>query len=163
MPTIDPHTLVPGVVPDEHDLLVYRVESRTPGEEPWRVDLQKFCGNAGCDCPDFKFRKAKFLLKRALPAESLECWHIKQAKRYFTFECLNRIIDKRESESQANKDAARKSRMVQRVSEPARQADAASSGAQTATFKRGQPTPFAKPPAVKPEQPDNAYDGECPF
>jgi hypothetical protein len=117
MPTVHPDKLVPGVTPDD-DLLVYWVESRTPGQEPHRVDLQRYNANGFCDCEAFRFKCAKYLVRRALPSIRLECWHIQQAKRYFTFECLNRIIQKREYEEQQNKAAAQKSRMDKRIPEP---------------------------------------------
>jgi hypothetical protein len=117
VPTIPLKRLIPGVRADEFDLLIYWVESRTPGQPERRVDLQKFCGAGHCSCEDFKFNKSKFLLKRAMPAPNLECWHIQQARRYFSFECLNRVIEKREYEAQQNKAAAKARYLARRVPE----------------------------------------------
>ena len=144
MPTINPRKLVPGVTPDQHDLLVYYVDSRTPGEEPWRVDLFKFCANGECKCQQFCFRLLKYLVRRALPSLRLECYHIQQAKRYFTFECLNRIIENREREAAQNKAEAKARRVDRSVQEPARSIDATRSETQSAAFSAGQPTPFKK-------------------
>ena len=175
MPTISPSKLVPGVIGDEHDLLVYYVDSRTPGEAPWRVDLQRFNGAGFCDCPDFKYRKAKYLLRRAMPSESLECYHIKAAKRYFTFECLNRIIEKREYEANANKEAARQSRVDRRISETASQAKPTGEGTSgnTAAIGKGRSSyaqesiPYQKPEPNSGEwrgdDTEDTSDTECPF
>jgi len=158
MPTIPVSQLVKGVKPDS-DLLVYWVDSRTPGQEPHRVDLQRYNGNGRCDCEHFKFKLEKWLARRAVPAPSLECWHIRQAKRYFTFECLNRILEQREHETQQNKDSAKKGRLDRSVSRPAAAPTPAIGGSSSRTVALGkEPTPYAKSAAE-----DDWQDANAPF
>jgi hypothetical protein len=123
MPTIDPFKLVPGVRPDQ-DFLVFWVDSRRPEEPEHRVDLQKYCGNGHCDCEHFMFRMNGKLFRRAIPATQLECWHIRQAKRFYTFVKLNAEIEQRERMSDDNKKKAAKTGPVgSSVSNEARRAE----------------------------------------
>jgi hypothetical protein len=105
MPTIPPEQLVPGVTQDE-DFLVFHVRSSRPNIPPHRVDLQRYHGAGVCTCEDFVMRKAKKLAERAMPHPSLECVHIRQAKRYLLFKILNGVIEERENRANENKAKA---------------------------------------------------------
>ena len=126
MPTVAVNKIVSGVTPTG-DFLCYEVESDNPKITPYRVDLQMFCGNGKCDCPSFligKDGKHRQLKKGAIPNEILECKHIKKARRYFAFECLNRLIQVREEISNDNKKAAKaKGTLDHRLPGPAREVD----------------------------------------
>jgi hypothetical protein len=120
MPTIPPEQLSPGVE-ETSDFLVFLVASSRPEIEPHRVDLQTYCGNGSCTCEHFKFKLSKFLIRRAMPDETLECRHIKRAKRYLYYKFVNRLMEDREMESHANKIEAREKtrRMVRSLSRTA--------------------------------------------
>ena len=118
MPTVALKKLVEGVE-ENGDFLVFYVESSQHGNPPYRVDLQKFCGNGDCDCPNFslaklieqkgvKVSKRLALTKGAMPCPALECKHIRRAKRYLLFKVLNRLIEDREKETKALKEATGK-------------------------------------------------------
>lgn len=102
MPTIPANQLVDGVA--EHpDFLVFLVESRTEGVLPHRVDLQRYNANGFCDCDNFKYKMNPALADGAMPQPALECWHIKQAKRYLLFKVLNAVVEEREKQAEKNK------------------------------------------------------------
>ena len=136
MPTIPASNLVPGVTETE-DFLVYYVASSQPERQPYRVDLEKFCGNGECSCPGFNLKpmvdiggkmvtRRMALLKRAMPSPQLECPHIQRAKRYVNFVAINRIIQDREKQSYANKKAAQASTLGHRVHRAAQGANSSS-------------------------------------
>ena len=131
MPTLQISKLVEGVT-ENGDLLVFNVESSNPVNPPYRVDLQKFCGNGDCDCPNFRtaltvnektMTKRQALVKGAMPSPSLECKHIRRAKRYWNFKTLNRVIENREREANENKERAKARTMGNSVPEAAREVE----------------------------------------
>ena len=106
MPTVDLALTCPGVVENE-DFLVFYVESSRLGQEAHRVDLSHYRGNGSCDCEDFqiakralfkgeRLSKRQCLERGQIPLPSLECKHIKSAKRFLCFRLLNHMIEKRE-------------------------------------------------------------------
>ena len=120
MPTVPIEKIVSGVTATG-DFLVYEVESDRKWHSPYRVDLQKFCGNGQCQCKAFTaikdvefngelLTKKQALLKGAMPNEKLHCKHISKAKRYLIHEVLNRIISDREKQSYENKQLAKKAK-----------------------------------------------------
>lgn len=120
MPTVPIEKIVSGVT-DTGDFLTYEVESDRKGHTPYRVDLQKFCGNGECQCKAFTaikdvefngelITKKQALLKGAIPNEKLQCKHISKAKRYLIHEVLNRIISDREKISNENKLLSKKAK-----------------------------------------------------
>ena len=144
MPTIPLQKLVGGVS-ENGDFLVFYVASSRPEIEPHRVDLQRYNGNGSCDCENFQYKKRPLLEKRAMPAEILECKHIKRAKRYLLWKVLNKMIETREDQSNANKEKAAQTRAMDRsVQKPAQSTLPPGSGGQAKTFRLGQgKTPFA--------------------
>ena len=113
MPTIPLAKLFPEVSPLE-DFLCFEVASRTPGKDAHRVDMQRFCGHGACTCEDFNLsRKQKHyhLKSGAMPAEWLECWHIKQVGRYLRYQLTNALIEAREKATNENKAKAKKGTM----------------------------------------------------
>ena len=117
MPTVPLEKIVQGVTPTG-DFLVYEVNSDRAGHTPYRIDLQKFCGNGECQCKSFTaikdvefngevITKKQALLKGAMPNEKLECKHLKKVKRYLIHEVLNRIISDREILSNENKQLSK--------------------------------------------------------
>ena len=110
MPTIPLAKLFPEVSPLE-DFLCFEVASRTPGKDAHRVDMQRFCGHGACTCEDFNLsrkRKHHHLKSGAMPAEWLECWHIKQVGRYLRYQLTNALIEAREKATNENKAKAKK-------------------------------------------------------
>lgn len=159
MPVVPLSKSTPGVE-ENGDFLVFYVQSSRPGHEPHRVDLQKFCGNGDCDCENFslatvveikgrKVTKRFALTKGAMPSPSLECKHIRRAKRYLLFKVLNRLISDRESQANANRQKAPQARPVgNHVQRPARAASPVRPRSQERTFRSGERTPFAKAQAA---------------
>jgi len=84
--------IVPGVIPDPDETLVYWVESDS-GETPYRVDLTSYSGNGKCDCMDFATRKDGYLHRGAMPSARLECKHIRRAARFMRFEVTARVLE----------------------------------------------------------------------
>lgn len=167
MPTIPVKKLVAGVN-ENGDFLVLYVESSRHGHEPHRVDLQKFCGHGQCDCEDFCVAlrasdgtktKRQMMIDGAIPHASLECKHIRRAKRYLLQKVLNRIIEDRDIEANENKQKAKGgSTVAHRVPET-------SSGVRPSVPNRearaigwsGGKTPFAKKPVTQVEQGENEW------
>ena len=159
MPTLPVERLVAGVH-ENGDFLVFYVDSSRPAHEPHRVDLQKFCGNGDCDCEDFRIRlsqaegtktKRVMMLKGAIPHPSLECKHIRRAKRYLLQKVLNKLIEDRDKKANENKLQAKAgSTVAQRIQRPSGEVRPASNAVQTKTLGwSGGKTPFAKKPATR--------------
>jgi hypothetical protein len=87
-----------------------------------------FAGSGKCSCENFnigKDGKHRQLKAGAMPNESLECYHIKRARRYLAFKVIGAAIAERERIANENKTEAKTRRMDSRISEPARPADEA--------------------------------------
>ena len=83
----------------EGEPLVYVVRSASRPSMRHRVDLSAFCGNGQCGCEHFEMRLRGALLKRAMPDTDWECKHIRAARRYHSFQCLQFQIDEIERQS----------------------------------------------------------------
>ena len=71
---------LPEVAPDPIEREVFHVRSSRRGEEPWRVDMEEFCGHGACGCEDFMLRRRKALdeaAERRQPIPKSQCRHIK--------------------------------------------------------------------------------------
>jgi hypothetical protein len=55
------------------------VASRTPGIEPYLVDLDEYRGNGWCGCQDFEFRRQPHLERGAKAGHATRCFHVQQA------------------------------------------------------------------------------------
>ncbi len=97
--------LLPHVHPIAGETLRYLVNSRSHRGEQWLVDLGAYWGHGRCDCPDFRTRYNPNLREGERPAEHLECWHIKQARRYSAIEVAQVIIAQRQVAADANRKA----------------------------------------------------------
>ena len=79
------------------------VRSRT---DPWKeylVDLVEYDGNGACTCDDFAFRKAPMLERGFGKLGRIECWHIKQAKRFFAEIAIMSVIESEKQNKPQNK------------------------------------------------------------
>lgn len=73
--------LMPHV--EQHDPFTYLVQSRTKASRKYLVSIAANWGNGKCTCTDFEARRNPVLRKTGVQGERNECWHIKQAKRYW--------------------------------------------------------------------------------
>jgi len=64
-----PSQLVPGITADEHDRLVYWVESRSVGS-PRRVDMQEKDGLGECGCQQYAYS----------PTKNKNCYHLTRVR-----------------------------------------------------------------------------------
>lgn len=120
MTTLPLSRLVPGITPDPDETLVFWVESDSdPWAAPYRVDLTCYSGNGKCDCVDFATRRNGDLVRGECPCLRLECKHIRRARRYLSFQIINRIIEQKTEEGNANKQKAKASQLANRVSRAA--------------------------------------------
>ena len=79
------------VIPIKGELMRFHVKSRSSNREHL-VDLSEYGMNGQCDCEWFIY-KCEPKLARGEPAnETLECWHIRQAKRYWWFHYLPSLL-----------------------------------------------------------------------
>jgi hypothetical protein len=92
MPALNPSELVPGVWPMEGEALVYRVKSKSRVGMEHRVDLSAFGGGGECGCEAWDFRCRKPLRNGEAPSEELECPHVKLARRYYSFEMIQKVL-----------------------------------------------------------------------
>ncbi len=97
--------LVRCVEPVPFEPLRYRVESRTRNGRRWLVDLGAYYGHGKCCCEFFSTKLNPRLREGITPNEDLECWHIKQARRYLAVEIAQAIISKHEAAANANRKA----------------------------------------------------------
>lgn len=97
--------VVPGVVPDPDETLVFWVESSS-GEGHYRVDLTCYDGQGKCDCPDHRIRQR-------------ECKHIRRSARYLRFQVIYAILEEKERASSVNKQNGAIGAMGRRMLEAA--------------------------------------------
>ncbi len=110
--------LIPHVHPVAGETLRYLVNSRSHRGEKWLVDLGAYWGHGRCMCPDFCTRHNPNLREGEMPAEHLECWHIKQARRYIAHEIAQALIEHRQAEADANRKANGKKAMPYEAEHP---------------------------------------------
>lgn len=78
--------LMPHV--EEHDLMTFLVSSRTNAARKYLVNIAGNWGNGICTCVDFEMRRGPALKKNGVQGERNECWHIKQAKRFWALQTI---------------------------------------------------------------------------
>ena len=78
--------------PIDGEPLRFHVRSRSE-PFPHLVDLGEYCGNGQCSCIDFEMRRKPLLERGAYPADWLECWHIRQAKRALVRLTIRRVVE----------------------------------------------------------------------
>lgn len=78
--------LMPHV--ERHDLFTFLVQSRARGGRRHLVSISANWGNGKCGCEDFEIRRNIALRKSGVPGVQYECWHIREAKRYWTYQTI---------------------------------------------------------------------------
>lgn len=76
--------IMPNVEP--HDPHTFLVQSRTNAVRRYLVSLAANWGHGMCVCPDWEGRRQPALRKAGMSSERNECWHIKQARRYWAIQ-----------------------------------------------------------------------------
>lgn len=76
--------IMPHVEP--HDPYTFMVQSRTNARRWYIVSIAANWGHGMCVCPDWEGRRNPALRRAGESAERHECWHIKQARRYWAIQ-----------------------------------------------------------------------------
>lgn len=78
--------MMPWVVP--HDPFTYLVQSRTNAGRQYLVSIAANWGSGKCACPDWEARRGPGLKRGGVANERNECWHVRQAKRYWALQTI---------------------------------------------------------------------------
>lgn len=95
MPHLPLRKIVPGVRPDDYDVLVFWVQSDSRPNVEHRVDRTSYDGRGACSCEAFTFNGKR------------TCKHLRRVMQYQSFEITFIIMDQREAAGNENKKAAR--------------------------------------------------------
>ena len=71
---------------EQHDPHTFLVQSRSNASRRYLVSLAANWGHGMCTCADWEARRQPALRKSGVSSERNECWHIKQARRYWAIQ-----------------------------------------------------------------------------
>ena len=78
--------LMPHV--EQHDPYTFLVRSRSRGGRVYTVSIASNWGNGQCSCEDWSIRRQPALRKNGVQGVQSECWHVKEAKRFWCYQTV---------------------------------------------------------------------------